>query len=749
MLKLQSADWVNDTQTDFNSEHRFYLDPRGAEYPVLSGTPSYVEVSGAYNMPGSYWLSSEVEYLLSPGNSVSGEILFKNVSVDATVVLLRFYGGYTLTLSRASGGGYTLVAVGGSTVTCSGGTIQPIQRVGFTFTYGSNMELYVDGVFVDGDAAPALTTKPVYLEINAGAQYVSHVRIFNGYAATDADHLSSFKDCANEEIFFSFNKADYGRTRCNINTAGFRSVNSFTLGAEDGYKTKTASISLLNNDGQYSDDQYATFAPELGSYNGSSIQRYLTSAVGLEIETWAPTDTGLYPSTSLYPSTTLFPSGCFYTYEPLFRGLIPSGSFNRSTGAGGVSTISVSAEDAIAEISRRVVRRPRSVQDYYLSRATPSSNSVLHFIAELATKKEVYNYLTNSSFENATIGDSWSTTGTLTRISTAALADSYAGNFSGTDKALSQTVMFADLTKGESFTGSIYIYSASAINGTLVLTDNDSGGVNGTTSTAWAHTGKGWEKATCEHAITDSTSDRIVFTCNFTGTVANIPVDCAMLKYGGDIGWIVINSNSGTTYSASGVSAIGSEMSASYDYVGIVADDVTYQHPWVQVEDGDNIWEEIKNVCDAILARHCFIDASNVMRIPSMLSSALPASLGSLPAAAQIASGQQRVTANKLTVQGVQILEWHKPQTLWMAESANIEDDSDSDGKFSRTLADGETFPSIAIDGVVTYEAKYDSGDSGDESYRKYRYRYRLTDGIKYPTTLVELIKYWFRGGKL
>ena len=716
MLNRIPYDWVIDAASNVYAENRFYLDPRGLEYPPLSGTPAYLANDGYDNMPGQYWLTSSLVYLISPGTSFSGEIFFKQATIGTDAELLKFSGGYSLTLKRLAAGGYSLVSVGGSTVTSSGGTTQPIQRVGFTFTYGGAQKLYIDGVLIDSDTAPALTINPVYLTINAGLQHITHVRLFNNYAASDTDHQNNFKTVKHEEIFFSFNKTAYGRTRCNITPC--KCVTGYGVENRLGYKSANASLYLINKDGMFSDDQYAIYAPESESYNGLVTQKYLTRRVGYELETWAPESGGLYPSGTLYPADNLYPSGCYYTYEPLFRGYIPQGSFNRYTRVGDKSTVSVSADDGIAQIARKIVRRARSAQNYYLSRETPSSNSAVHFIAELATKHEVYNYLTNSSFENATIGDSWATTGTLARDTTAVLAGSYCGKFSGTDKTISQTAIFSDLTKGETFTGSIWIYSISAITGAISLSDMLSSTVNGTSSYGWSHAGKGWQEVYVSHEVVLSSSDRIRMTVLFDGTVSNVPVDCAMLKYGDHIPWWVLNSNSGTTYSASGVSAIGSEMLGSYDWIGIAAEDVSYQHPWIQAKPGDKVWELLKNMGDAILARGIWLDEANVMRIPSMFGDGLPSSLGSLDMPASLVSGQQDTIANKIKVQGVQIVTYTKDQVLWLAESANIEPDSGA-SIFVRTIANGAQFPDSSIEGVTEYEALYDSSDT-DIDVKKY-----------------------------
>jgi len=55
-----------------------------------------------------------------------------------------------------------------------------------------------------------------------------------------------------------------------------------------------------------------------------------------------------------------------------------------------------------------------------------------------------------------------------------------------------------------------------------------------------------------------------------------------------------------------------------------------------------------------------------------------------------------------------------------MADAAGIEDDSDEDSKFLRTMLNGDTFPSASIEDVPYYEAKYDSGTDENEDYKKY-----------------------------
>jgi len=705
MVNRIPADWIYANARDFNAGMRFYIDPRGIEYPVYSGTPAYSEVSGAYNKPGRYTLTSALTYLLIPSSSISGEVLVENIT-GGTVEshLIRLLGGYTLTLKHVTGGGYSLSAVGGTTETITGGTTQPLQRVGFVMTYGGILKLYVDGVNVASGTAPALTTNPIKLEINGSANsLISYCRIFDGYAASATDFLTNWKSVGNEEIFFFYNKIAYGKTRCNLNrSSGINVVTAFSIDRDSGYKAATASMSMNNLSGEFSDDQYGTFLPKSGSYNGTSSQQYLTKTVGVEIESWAPSD-ALYPSTSLYPSASLYPDGGMYTFERVFIGMAKNGSFSRSTKAGGKSIVSISAEDGIATIAKRVVRKSRVWENYYLSRSSPDNNSLFHSVAELATKRETYNYLTNSSFENAAIGNSWLTDGTLIRDTTAVIDGSYCGKFSGISKLFYQTVQFADLSQGEKFTGSIYVYSTSAISGVLTISEKTGSTVNGYGTTSFTHSGTGWEKITCTYSIVNSASTSILFSVT-AASWTDVPVDCAMLKYGDDTPHMVVNSNDG----ASGISAVGSEMSGTYDWIGIDAGDVSYIHPWATVQDGDNIWAIIKQIGDSCIARVLAMDACGVLRFVSNFDDTAQTSLGSIANFDSIDSGQQALVSNSIFVKGCKIVKRTNVEAVWQVEASGLDsDDGTLSGKFSRVVAAAGTIPSVATDGTTEIEAKY------------------------------------------
>jgi len=701
MIKNVSSDWKSNFMK-FDNELRFYIDPRGLEYPPISGTAAYG--TSTQNVPGEFLLSSAMTYLWDYVASFTFDVLLQPAhKAGTTTEIVSIEGGDTLKLQWNSAGYYELTD---GTVSVTGGSLSTeVKRIGFSFTYGGSMKLYINGSLVDSDTSVALTTKPTKLVINGDAgNLISFVRIFPSYVATATDFSDNFKDVAYEEIFFKFDKTCYGRTRCNINTTGNHVVTSFSLDKKSGYKAAQLSLSLNNLAGQFSDDQYAAYEPQSQSYNGTVDQKYLTEQVGVEVETWGPNDGALYPDTALYPFNSLYPYGSVNYYEPIFKGKTETGAFNRSTRPGALSSLQITANDMIADLAKRVVRKTRNWAGYYLSRATPINNSVFHEIAWLGTKREVYNYLTNSSFENTTIANSWDTTGTFVRDTTQVIAGTYCGKFSGTDQNISQEVDFTDLSADELFTTSFYIYSLSAITGDLTLSESTGGTTHSSTTLSWTHSGLGWDKIVCPHVITDSTSNRLKVTLLFNGTVTNVPIDCAMLTYGEEKHWFVLNSNDGT----SGLSSIGSEMSEDYEIIPIDADNVAYIHPWAWIEEGEKVWDNLKEIADAVLARKFYIDSSGILRLRSAFTSALPASSGTIDHVKAVATMQQPLTANKLKVQGAQIEIRPNIQTVWQAVAAGLAVDSGTRGNvFKRTIANGGTFPDQTIDGAAEYEATY------------------------------------------
>jgi hypothetical protein len=504
-----------------------------------------------------------------------------------------------------------------------------------------------------------------------------------------------------------------GWERVNITRPGY--VTSYAIDKKTGYLAATASIGLNNLDGAFASDQYAAWAPESGSFNGTSSQRYLERRMPLWIEICYPElgmpTNALYPATTLYPSLTLYPSGNGDTagtkVEQSFWGFIPAGSFNKSTKAGGLSSLNITAEDAIAEIARRIVRNPRTWEDYHLSRSDPADDSLFHEIAYLATQREVYNYCGDSSFESSAPSSSWANL--LSSSTTGEFIGSRCGPVSGTNPNYYQTLTIP-LTAGERFTFSIYVYSTSAITMAAQLGEYVGITAGAYTSASGTHSGKGWDRIEVTHEVESSSSTRLRYTISFTGTISGAYIDAAMLVYGDYKPCFVNNINEGTA----GICDYTDAASVSYDWIGIDADDVTSwggtaanPHPWARIESGDSVWKRLKQIGDAVICRYLCITSDGILKMRSNLATGDSTPTVSISKIQGIGMGHFSPVANKLKAQGCKIDKRPNVEQVWEAEASNLPQDASKSGsKFHATIGAGDYLPDAA-DSPDGYEARY------------------------------------------
>ena len=397
-------------------------------------------------------------------------------------------------------------------------------------------------------------------------------------------------------------------------------------------------------------------------------------------------------------------------FERIFKGSIPQGSFPRQTKLGGLSTISISAEDAMTDLGKKIAKRSYNWEDYELAQAD-GSNSLFHAIAQIVTRREFMNYLGNSGFENGTIGNSWLTDGTFARDTTALLSGSYCGKLTASDgQYILQYVEYSgedSLSIGDVFNASIWIYSASAIVGTIRCGESLAAVSTDYTSSAYTHGGLGWEKWSVSHTVTDSTSNRMrVELFAGAGGFTNVPVDCAMLKRGGNVDWWILNANDGT----SGVISCDDGQDGTYDWIGVDTNDVAYIHPWAWVQKGDNIIKHLQELSIACAARNFRVDSAGILIMESGIVDDAPASLGTLANGNAISGGMVPVM-NSIELKGNYIEKKDALVNVWMAgASAGLKKATgDSDGNFSRTVANGKQIPDSdpAVDNTSTYVAKY------------------------------------------
>jgi hypothetical protein len=397
--------------------------------------------------------------------------------------------------------------------------------------------------------------------------------------------------------------------------------------------------------------------------------------------------------------------------EPRFYGTIDRGNFSRSTAYNTTAQYSLAAEDLIKRIARRKVKSARKWEDYYLARAAPSSDSLWHAYAELATEKEVYNYLGNSGFENGTIGNSWLVTGTggtIARDGTAELLDTYECKFdlgSGTGTVY-QTVVL-DTSPGDVLTFQMYIKrTAGAGNISLIITEYAAAVAGSSTTSTVAHSNGGYDLYTVTHTIVDQTTDRL--RCTMSTALTALYLDAAMLTFGGIKYFYIDNANDGTA----GVIDSSLSQVGTYSILGLNSEDVDYQHAYAVISDGESPWEMLKDVSDASLSRYMDIRQAGYLEMKSYFESAdETTSRGTLPTAFSLNKVQQPLVANKIKVGGVLIEEQLNESTVWEAKASGVDNENASGDGFLVELADTEFYPDATaypdgIECLYSIEAK-------------------------------------------
>lgn len=409
-------------------------------------------------------------------------------------------------------------------------------------------------------------------------------------------------------------------------------------------------------------------------------------------------------------------------FEPMFYGTTEAGSFSRTTDTNGIPMITISADDQIKDIAMRNVRSSRHWESYYFSRATPSNNSLLHEYVWLASKKEMYNYLGNSGFENTTIGNSWVASGvgaTWARSNTYALLGTYSGYLTGTSGLAITQAVTTDVSAGEVFTFQIYARGP-AQDITLRIYEYTGATLNGASSSALPINALGWNNISMSYTAVNHASDRIVVSASIA--ISGVYFDMAMLTYGGVKTFYIENTNDGTA----GVISSSLAMLGTYDQIGIDAEDVTYTHPWAVITKGESPWEMVKQLCDATICRYFHI-FQGILRYRSYMASDHSASyLGVIPKVSSVSTIEQPVGANKITVEGVIINTEKSDGCVFSARyNTDLMDNSYSNTantipntqSFTRWIAAGERWPDVA-DYPRGFELRYEEPSAIEEKMK-------------------------------
>lgn len=712
-VKFTSSAHKTAMEDAFPGGERFYIDPRQKVYPPLVGHDlAFTLHTSGDNHSGSHYLSDGNAYYMldMPAKFVLSIELYPNFAFD--VVGFQYVFGWYIDTTHKCGMYYDSDLNKFALVWQDGGAalryllsrqfdngdyhedISQWMRWDIIFdsspgdTTGS--KLYYNRELEDeawSGNIDAKTSKFPLFELRSyngteGDYKINFVRLFSGITTDDV--VDDHKNIENEEIYWPLNGYGAGQTRCNIT----RFVDRFATQKNiDG--ANTLDLSLLSKGGEFADEQYSAFSPAGESYNGLTTQRYLQHRVPVIVEHWDSND-----------------------FETFFVGRVNDDYFQRTSQVKNLSMVNITAEDMVSDIAREVKRKARSYTDYDLCKPTGEATSLLHTIVRLATKKDIYNFLANSSFENTTIGNSWTVSGagaTFSRVG-GGLQGSYQGDlvYGSAECQVYQKILFTGTKKlnvGETWNISIYLKSASACSFVIRFYELDSVGSNGYTDVTYTLTGgEGWVKWEVSRSITDTASDRLQLSifCNDNVTLS---MDCAMLVQN-DVAydWFVLNNNDG----ASGIESADDADSASYDTIGFDTDAAAITHPYAVIEEGKSIWKYIRDLKEASLARYAGVDSSGTFVFkPRIDEPADPSSLITITAVKGLYSQLQLQQANKIIIHGIRIDKHSFNTLIWSAEQSGMFGGGE---KPAISLANGEQWPDPDIYGELWAVYDKDAG---------------------------------------
>jgi hypothetical protein len=352
-----------------------------------------------------------------------------------------------------------------------------------------------------------------------------------------------------------------------------------------------------------------------------------------------------------------------------------------------------------------------------------TDNSLFHLIAKRGWRRQIQ-FLSNNSFENATIGNSWLVTpgGTLNKDAADGLFGSASGELipGAAAKAMYQIVTFNGTKKlnvGETYTLTFWLKSTAAATGAnnyILLQSRDSGGLvidNSVTSYTLAG-GEGWVKYSVSRTMESSDTDRL-----YAQLVADagdaINIDGAMLiQSDRALDYFEVNALDGTA----GVSLADLGPEISWPWFGIKTGNVDYYHPWRRMEINTTTWQNVKSVGAGTNARYCGYDENNTLINYSILDNdygdRVP--IGELTENYtdlnyvkhdQLLVRLDDISANRLYGVGVRYEKGTIERLIWLASASGNFTESTADQQLNESVAVGDYWPDPLI--YAEYWAEY------------------------------------------
>jgi hypothetical protein len=400
--------------------------------------------------------------------------------------------------------------------------------------------------------------------------------------------------------------------------------------------------------------------------------------------------------------------GTINKVEPVFIGRTTPGAFSRNSPNWQESMVSVDAEDGISELGETKLARSYAYNNdgtaYTLAQTADESLSLVHLITRLVTKHEIRNYALNSSFENATIGNSWLAGGlTLTRDATPQFGTYGAKAVATTGQAFWQTVKFETvdfIDQGEIFNFSAFVRQGTASTVKLQLSELDNTGtqIGSLTETACGTDTGVFTRVNVARAILSPLCTQLRITFYAVGN-STFYADGVMLTRGIDpLDYFVLNANDG----ASGIGSAESYASYLYDTKAIDTAVSALSHPYAIVNKGDTAWDHLKDINEALIPRYVGETCDGVLKFDFAYNETDPAIIGAIEDVASIQTSLDVNQENSIKVEGILIEKASADSQLWNGSTVTgIQ--TNTGGAMLHPITSGDW---LTIQGVTTIEAK-------------------------------------------
>lgn len=747
--------FINDSQKNemisaFPPLDRLYADFSLIDYPSLWSTDTYTDVISSDNRPGSKYLSGgsciyiinmpavftlqikcrpQFSYDITSNQNLVGwyedsntyfKVLYDK-DLDKFKVMWKDGTNERYLISDQFDDGTSYININQDL------TITIVSDLTTGTLYGTS--LYINGELHDSefDGNSDIKTKNLYrFEVRSiqgitGLYDITCVRLFNSILATQDDIDNNFYNIKNEEIYFKYDGIALGTTRCNITR--FLNSYSYKKAKEDDVTgsqlANVMSYTLINNNGEFSDNIYEEFDPILNHFNGTINDIFLSKRTRFIHELW-------------------FNSGHF---EPIFLGRINNELYKTQYELNSDYLCNITCEDKVAEIANRSLNKSIVYEDNLFCDISDESNSLIHNITRLATRYKNINYIFNSSFNNTNL--TWNTFGdcAISRTSDYSFFGSYSLKAIFTSSGgFFQEVLFTGNNKlniGDEFTLQLMILTTTDFDGILRIEERTSSALNDYVNKEISiNATSGWNLIYVTKTIEDETSDRIL--CEISGDSGTIYVHNVILHPGLKIiNNIVLNDNSETTHQVS-----ADEYSETlYDTCGFICEQVTIEHPWYVVSNNVKIWNFIKELAVACFARYVGMDEAGCFTFKSQYDSETdPDILDTINIASSLSIAKEDIKCNKLIIKGAYIIKQQEETVVWRGEASSVFDESNGQ-KLNVSVLNGAYFPDPSIYGE--FWAVYDDAVKQDGYARSFQtiIRYAPGEGLKYDNnTTKELI---------